>query len=432
MVNVAGGDDAFGGRCNLKTIVDHCTMSWSTDEACSVYQGDSTTLQWNLISEPLNYSYHFETGDTDFEHHGYGGIWGGRHASFHHNLIAHCKGRNPRFSGSGQLPPVAAGNENADFRNNVIYNWGSYSTNGGEGGNYNVVNNYYKYGPATSTGSSNGIPIKTMIMNPSNKTTAPMLPLSAHLPERKLHGWLPNRDQPQLAGHGPLGRRTSADTAQMKVTTPFNMLAVPTQTAQDAYNAVLAQAGCVLPARDVLDQRIVNDVRNRTGSIIDVQGGFPAHVTPYSVSYVAWPTLTCGPAPVDSDHDGMADAYELTNGLNPINPADRQGIASNGYTNLENYLNGIAAVPLGSKAAESQAHLEVYPNPAQEQLTLVHPRSNQRCPHRNLFLRRPPRAHRHGPARHDRNPPAAQRIGAWQLPDSLSGCRRGTDHESHA
>src|SRR5215204_1412270 len=88
MVDGAGADDAFSGTRRNNIVIDHCSMSWSTDEVLSVYGGDSTTLQWNIISEPLNYSYHFETGDKDFEHHGYGGIWGGRHLTAHHNLFA--------------------------------------------------------------------------------------------------------------------------------------------------------------------------------------------------------------------------------------------------------------------------------------------------------------------------------------------------------
>ena len=103
--------------------------------------GDSTTLQWNLLSEPMNYSYHFEEGDKDFEHHGFGGIWGGRHASFHHNLFAHCNSRTPRFDGNRNIPTT----ENADFRNNVIYDWGSNNVYAGEACNYNVMNNYYKW-----------------------------------------------------------------------------------------------------------------------------------------------------------------------------------------------------------------------------------------------------------------------------------------------
>jgi pectate lyase len=118
MVNGNGSDDALGASRRNNIIIDHCSISWSTDEAFSVYNGDSTTLQWNLIAEPLNYSYHFETGDKDYEHHGYGGIWGGKHLSAHHNLFAHCNSRNPRFDGIRNIKE-----ENVDFRNNVIYNW---------------------------------------------------------------------------------------------------------------------------------------------------------------------------------------------------------------------------------------------------------------------------------------------------------------------
>jgi len=119
-VDGGGSDDAFSATRRKNIIIDHCSMSWSTDEVCSVYAGDSTTLQWNILSEPLNYSYHFETGDTDFEKNGFGGIWGGRHLSAYHNLFAHCSNRTPRFDGIRNAPE-----ENVDYRNNVIYNWGS-------------------------------------------------------------------------------------------------------------------------------------------------------------------------------------------------------------------------------------------------------------------------------------------------------------------
>ncbi|MCB2379875.1 T9SS type A sorting domain-containing protein [Hymenobacter sp. BT635] len=372
MVNGAGADDAFGSTGRKNIVIDHCTMSWSTDEALSVYRGDSTTLQWNLMSEPLDYSYHFETGDTDFERHGYGGIWGGRNASFHHNLFAHCRGRNPRFEGSRNLPPYTAGQENGDFRNNVIYNWASYSTNGGEGGNYNVVGNYYKYGPSTSTGNSSSVPVRSMIMNPGKQTTAPVLPYpKVYMTGNYVDGYpaVTNRNWLGVVMAG--GART--DTAQSKVTTPFNILPMPTQTAQQAYEAVLANVGAVLPARDTLDQRIIRNVRERKGRLIDVQGGY-AHGTAFSTSQSAWPVLTCGPAPADTDHDGMTDAFEASNGLNPNDPADRNVRAANGYTMLENYLNGIASVVMGNKADQAdKAGLSVYPNPAGAQLTVTHP-----------------------------------------------------------
>jgi pectate lyase len=369
MVPGSGDDDAFGGRYNVKTIIDHCSMSWSTDEAFSFYQGDSLTLQWNLVSEPLNYSYHFEPGDTDFEEHGYGGVWGARNGSFHHNLIAHCKGRMPRFSGSGGLTPAVPGAEKGDFRNNVIYNWVSYSTNGGEGGYYNVVNNYYKYGPSTQTASTSGVPRRQMIMNPSVSTALPY-------PQVYLTGNYVD-SAPAVTSRNWLGMAmaggTRNDTVQSKANVPFAAIAVPTQPAVDAYEAVLLGAGCVLPARDSHDQRIVQEVRNRTGRVIDVQGGYQ-HGTPYSTSQSAWPVLTCGPAPVDTDHDGMPDAWELQNGLDPNNAADRSNRGPNGYTQLENYLNGLAATVTGSKAARTEATLGVYPNPStNDALTLAHP-----------------------------------------------------------
>ena len=165
MIDGNGGDDAFGGTRKRNIIIDHCSLSWSTDEVFSIYAGDSTTLQWNLIAEPLNYSFHFETGDKDYEHHGYGAIWGGRHLSAHHNLFAHCNNRNPRFDGIRNAPE-----ENVDYRNNVIYNWGSNNIYAGEGGNYNIVSNYFKYGPSTSKN------VRYRICNPGKRETAPAIP----------------------------------------------------------------------------------------------------------------------------------------------------------------------------------------------------------------------------------------------------------------
>lgn len=348
-INGSGGDDAFGGLGHKNIIIDHCTMSWSDDEACTFYRGDSTTLQWNIISEPLNYSYHFETGDADYEHHGYGGIWGGRHATFHHNLLAHCQGRVPRFDGSRNLPnsssPVV-GSENADFRNNVLYNWGSYNTNGGEGGNYNIINNYYKYGPSTSTGSSSGVAIRSMIINPY-KQTSPALPYGKYyLAGNYVESYQTITDNNWKGA--AMNGGSLADTNQSKVDVPFDLGTLTTQNATDAYEAVLQDAGATKPKRDTLDARIVNDVRNRTGRIIDVQGGYP-HGTDYNTTVNAWPTLNSTTPPTDTDHDGMPDAWETANASNPNDASDRNIVDANGYTKLENYLNSLttgAALPL--------------------------------------------------------------------------------------
>ena len=339
MVDGSGGDDAFGNLGNKNIIVDHCSISWSSDEACTFYRGDSLTLQWNFIEEPLNYSYHFESGDTDFEEHGYGGIWGARRGSFHHNLIAHFKGRGPRFAGSSTYTPGTAGQENGDFRNNVIYNWIAYSTNGGDGGNYNMVNNYYKYGPNTSNGTTSGIAIKTELMNPS---------LGSALPYPKLYitgnymdgsSTVTSRNWLGVAMAGG----TQADTLQSKVDVPFDIAPLNMHSATEAFELVLNSAGATLPRRDTMDRRIVNDVRYRVGKVIDVQGGFP-HGTPYAQTVDAWPNLASAAAPADTDHDGMPDTWETANSLNPNDASDRQGVAANGYTNLENYLNSITNV----------------------------------------------------------------------------------------
>ncbi len=327
MVDGNGGDDAFGGVRRKNIIIDHCSLSWSTDEVFSIYAGDSTTLQWNLISEPLNYSYHFETGDTDYERHGFGGIWGGKHLSAHHNLFAHCNNRTPRFDGIRNTPE-----ENCDYRNNVIYNWGGNNVYAGEGGNYNIVNNYYKPGPSTSRNA------KTRIVNPYHKL--PSIPFGkfyvdgnylAGSPEVTANNWL------GVAMNN--GNETDAATARSNKA--FPAVEIKNESAAEAYQLVLKNAGAVLPGRDTLDERIINDVKNGTGGFIDVQGGF-SHGTAYELTVNAWPALRSLPAPADTDKDGMPDDWEKKNGLNPDDAGDATVFKLDGnYSNIEVYINSI-------------------------------------------------------------------------------------------
>lgn len=329
MVDGNGGDDAFGSSRKKNIIIDHCSISWSTDEVCSVYGGDSTTLQWNLIAEPLNYSYHFETGDKDYEHHGYGGIWGGSHLSAHHNLFAHCNSRNPRFNGTR----LGATQELVDYRNNLIYNWGNNSVYGGEGGQYNIVNNYYRYGPSTNKKT------RSRVLNPFRQEK-PAIDFGKfyvkgnyvdEAPEVTTNNWL-GIDM----GNGG----TEADKKEAIVAVPFTVMALPGQSALDAYQQVLDEAGASLH-RDTLDQRIIGDVRNRTGRFIDVQGGFP-HGTAYEETLNAWPVLQSSAPGADKDRDGMPDEWETKNGLDPGNDSDAAGFSlDHSYSNIEVYLNSL-------------------------------------------------------------------------------------------
>ncbi len=328
MVDGNGGDDAFGGTRRKFIVIDHCSLSWSTDEVFSVYAGDSTTLQWNMIYEPLNYSYHFETGDKDYEHHGYGAIWGGAHLTAHHNLFAHCNNRNPRFNGIRSSPE-----ENVDYRNNVIYNWGVNSIYAGEGGNYNLVNNYFKYGPSTSKGSM------YKIVSPG-KWEKPVIPYGKFYVNGNYVDGSKDVTNNNWLGIEMGNNGTEDDKKASIIDHPHSFDPIPLQTAEEAYSAVLRSAGASYK-RDTLDARIISNVQNRTGGFIDVQGGYP-HGTAYELTVNAWPALRSVPAPADSDKDGIPDEWEKKNGLNPADPTDASGYKlSKGYTNIEVYLNSL-------------------------------------------------------------------------------------------
>jgi len=326
MVDGNGGDDAFGGTRRKNIIVDHCSMSWSTDEVFSIYAGDSTTLQWNIISEPLNYSYHFETGDKDYERHGFGGIWGGLHMTAHHNLFAHCNSRNPRFNGIRHTPT-----ELVDYRNNVIYDWGGNTIYAGEGGDYNIINNYFKYGPGTFQ------PVRYRIVNPGKNET---IGFGKWFVDGNYVDEANDVSKNNWLGIVMGNSGTEEDKKNTIIDKPHNTWPVPTETAIEAYESVLKSVGASYK-RDTLDERIINDVKNRTGKIIDVQGGYP-HGTAFEITMNAWPFLQNLLPPVDNDKDGMPDEWEKNNGLNPTDGSDASKISLHKfYTNIEIYINGI-------------------------------------------------------------------------------------------
>jgi pectate lyase len=302
--------DALTIKRSHNVIVDHCSMSWSTDETCSCYDNYDFTLQWCIVSESLNKSVHHK-GE-----HGYGGIWGGQNATFHHNLLSHHNSRNPRLHGSRYLKQPEK--EKAELINNVVYNWKSKCIYGGEEGTYTITENYFKPGPATSKSSSKRIldpwePFSTYYFNANYIEGNPMLSTDNKLSIDEEH---------------PLPDRFLSDHRLAISNCKFT-------SATDAYSSVLEHAGASI-VRDGVDKRIIDEVRN--GKYNFGEKGIINSQTDVG----GWPELK-GASPLpDSDRDGMPDEWELRNKLNPNNPNDGSVIKEgNDYSNLEIYLNGI-------------------------------------------------------------------------------------------
>lgn len=343
-------------RSNI--IIDHCSMSWCLDEAGSFYDNKNFTLQWCMLSESLYHSYH-PKGD-----HGYGGIWGGQGASFHHNLLAHHTSRNPRFCGSRYTGDST--NEIVDFRNNVLYNWGNINTvYGGEGGNYNIVNNYYKSGPATTKSN-----LKYRILNYTTfyvATDAAIYPDTVWGGNFYVNGnyvngfskttadnWLGQGSNPGVQIDNSAFKNVMA---RGQLLNPLNVAPVTTQSPQDAFIYVVAGAGAIMPKRDTVDRRIARETATGTvtfgGHTYDstYTSNLPSGIIDSQNDVGGWPTLNSRPYPTDSDNDGMPDEWETQRGLNTANAADRNNFNINGYTNLENFLNGDSIIAVGTSNA---------------------------------------------------------------------------------
>ncbi|MCJ8210831.1 pectate lyase [Mucilaginibacter sp. RS28] len=305
-------DDSFNGKGHHHIIIDHCSMSWSIDETASFYWNRNFTMQWCIIAESLENSFHPKGP------HGYGGIWGGEGATFHHNLLASHTSRNPRFSGSETVPNKP--DELVDFVNNVIFNWGSNSTYGGERGRYNMVNNYYKAGPAT---------VKTY-----NRIVNPWMPLGQYyINGNILAGNAKITSDNWLGAQGEKG----ASVAAAKIDAPLPVVNIATQNAADAYQSVLQKAGANLH-RDEVDLRILKDVVSGKPT----EGSDHDGIIDSQKDVGGWPELKTLPTPADQDQDGIPDDWEKQHGLNPANSADAAGYnLDKQYTNLEVYLNSL-------------------------------------------------------------------------------------------
>jgi hypothetical protein len=321
--------DALWGRHQKNIVIDHCSMSWSIDECSSFYANKDFTMQWCILAESLNKSFH------EKDNHGYGGIWGGHQASFHHNLLAHHNSRNPRFDGGNRpgtgLSPV--GTDKVDYRNNVIYNWRDNSAYGGENGEYNMVNNYYKPGPATPSSKNK------RIMQVSKEKDAHYSPgHGVFFIEGNYVFGNANVTMNNWAGGVDFDSGVSVPQAQR--TTPFPFEALSAQhTAEQAYEQVLEKAGASYK-RDAVDQRVVNEVRNGTVTYNGSKTGFPG-IIDSQTDVGGWPTLVQTTPLVDTDGDGMPDVWETANKLDPNTPNSNGRDLSQVYDNIEMYFNSL-------------------------------------------------------------------------------------------
>ena len=335
--------------CN-HSIVDHCSISWATDEGFSSRSAANLTFQWNIIGESLNNSVHYDANDrSKVERHAFAASIGGFTGSFHHNLLINNTGRNWSLAGAMEQDGQTYGGQ-LDISNNVVYNWRDRTTDGGAR-RVQFVNNYYKAGPVSNTnlhlvsvdGNELNTPDMQMLYASGNMKVAQN---GKTLIDAKTDEWSSGK-----AVCGMKGKNASASTIRSNA--PWFDNYITLDSAEDAYKKVIsntAGAGANKPALDYIDSRYHDEVTNGkytyTGSkdklqgIIDSQndvGGYPSAKN-----------FKGGTAPADTDRDGMSDAWEKEHGLNPDNAADGAIVSLSGddYTNLELYLNELAGDPV--------------------------------------------------------------------------------------
>jgi hypothetical protein len=349
--------DALGAKDCNNIIIDHCSMSWCIDECASFSRIKNLTMQYCIISESLNTSWHPKGS------HGYGGIWGGSNASYHHNLLAHHKSRNPRFDHKYVASKTTKEGVYEtyfgpiDYVNNVIYNWKDNSTYGGETDDanntfhINMIGNYYKAGPSTASSINNRLMQLTSHCENciANGNAAPAkIFLEGNLINDAAAAWdniamdgnAETRDKTELKNNAKLSSRW---------TTNINGVGF-IEAANEAYNSVLSFAGASLK-RDAIDERIVKDVKEKTGKIIDSVNDTPGYITDENF-YKGTPIT-------DTDNDGMPDSWETEQmtalgvtgkAVSEFKPSAYNLTAK--YTNLEVYMNSlvVGTFPAGANA----------------------------------------------------------------------------------
>ena len=330
--NVANRDDALGGNPVGNVIVDHCSTSWGLDENLSMYRhmykpkdGEkelklptvNITIQWCISSEAL-----------DTYNHSFGSTIGGHNSTFHHNLWACNTGRNPSIGMDGDFNLV----------NNVLYNWRHRTVDGGDQkSKYNIINNYFKPGPATPEAA-----IAHRVFRPDGRRPGPDKTLAREWGKAHVSGNVVEGNETVTKDNWNGGVQTDGDEdpkvilPRVRVDKPFPMAEMPIQSALEAYESVLDHVGATLPKRDAVDRRVIEHVRKGTfladtkqGIITDVKqvGGYPEYK---------------GEPLKDTDGDGIPDAWETLYGLDPNDPSDAaKDCNGDGYTNIEKYINGL-------------------------------------------------------------------------------------------
>lgn len=328
--NLEDRNDALGGYPIGNIIIDHCSTSWGLDENFSLYRymKETPAGRWKMPVENLTIQWCISSEALNLNNHAFGATWGGKNCSFHHNLFACNTGRNPSI-GYG---------DHFDYRNNVIFNWRHRTVDGGGGGSMiNVVANYYKPGPATNPGE-----LQYRICRPQH--------LDMKGIGRREGKWYVGENyvagNPKVTADNWAGGvqfeeeywqtedELKALIERVRGTEPAPAAPIKQQSAEEAYELVLAGAGATLPKRDAVDKRIIEIVRTGKPTFGDGIIDTPADVG-------GWPEYKSEPAPDDSDHDGMTDEWEKKFGMNPNDVSDgAKDTDKDSYTNVEEWLNG--------------------------------------------------------------------------------------------
>ena len=405
--DVNDGADATWGRKHNQIMLDHCSFSWSIDEVASFYDNNNFTMQWCTVSESLTNPGHSKGA------HGYGGIWGGKLASFHHNLIAHVTNRAPRFNGARYqwdgyktnmyYDQYQWGNyvqaENVDLRNCVMYNYQSGSAcYGGPGGGYiNIVNNYYKAGPSNNSNktvtkvtvgaSGNSTPEELTGMTSryfinGNYVTAAGSGKEANYDWKGVDydsgtilvdGERYSKDPNHMYGNNvTYAEKDGVDYVKIKLDEPCPTGDVTTHTAEKTYEKVLAYCGASL-YRDDVDSRNMEEVRTGTatytGPVTKKPGQLDFINDPegeQNEAYPSFPELSSENRPenYDTDGDGMPDEWETANGLNPNDANDANTFTvdteKGWYTNIEVYMNSIVEDIIKGGNADAETTINEY------------------------------------------------------------------------